>query len=382
MKPSQLLISVLVVLVVLSIAIGVATMENDSPTALEPQKGSGLEVANSDGPMPKAVIDETSYEFGTMGVGKTMSHKFVVRNEGDAPLRLKKGESTCKCTVAELENEELAPGASVEIDLEWHPISPDPLFQQTAKIHTSDPNMTEISLTILGTVDSPIVPLPTSVWDLGEFNVEEESATIKTQLVSRQLEAFEITNAAPATPNIVCKWDAMTAGELEEQDFKSGYNVTVTVTAPFVVGPLESSVKFDIKAEGADDEEVNEVDVSINGIARGPLKLRPISPNGVWFQQRQLFSINSFTASDGTTAKYSVIARGLDDGKLEITGFEGPDNVEFKLTHQSRAFYWLEVTIKPGPSRLVGSNEPLKFKILTSHPTMPEWEVQLIYQAL
>ena len=37
---------------------------------------------------PRIVFPETSYDFGTITQGANVSHTFVVRNAGDAPLRL------------------------------------------------------------------------------------------------------------------------------------------------------------------------------------------------------------------------------------------------------------------------------------------------------
>ncbi len=40
------------------------------------------------GGAPKIVFSETSYDFGTLTQGADVSHAFVVRNAGDAPLKL------------------------------------------------------------------------------------------------------------------------------------------------------------------------------------------------------------------------------------------------------------------------------------------------------
>ena len=40
-------------------------------------------------PWPKAVMDETEFDFGRMEVGEEQSHTFTIRNEGEAPLVIK-----------------------------------------------------------------------------------------------------------------------------------------------------------------------------------------------------------------------------------------------------------------------------------------------------
>ena len=55
------------------------------------------------GEPPKVVVEEEVYDFGSMEVEQTLSHEFVVKNEGPGVLKLKKDRSTCKCTMSEFE---------------------------------------------------------------------------------------------------------------------------------------------------------------------------------------------------------------------------------------------------------------------------------------
>jgi len=43
---------------------------------------------------PEIFFPEKSYDFGTISQGSTVSHKFVVRNTGDAPLQLIKAKGS------------------------------------------------------------------------------------------------------------------------------------------------------------------------------------------------------------------------------------------------------------------------------------------------
>src|SRR5437762_13137562 len=69
------------------------------------------------GPYPKAVVDETDYDFGRMEVGEEQSHAYTIRNEGEAPLLIKEGPKTCQCTVSQVETGEVAPGAAARVTL-------------------------------------------------------------------------------------------------------------------------------------------------------------------------------------------------------------------------------------------------------------------------
>jgi hypothetical protein len=45
-------------------------------------------------PFPKAAIDATVFDFGTMHVCETGRHKFTIRNTGQAPLIIRRGPPT------------------------------------------------------------------------------------------------------------------------------------------------------------------------------------------------------------------------------------------------------------------------------------------------
>jgi hypothetical protein len=45
-------------------------------------------------PFPKAAIDATVFDFGTMSVDETGRHKFKIRNIGQAPLIIRRGPPT------------------------------------------------------------------------------------------------------------------------------------------------------------------------------------------------------------------------------------------------------------------------------------------------
>ena len=67
------------------------------------------------GPWPKAIFDETEYSFGSMQVGTEKEHEFIIRNEGDAELKLQAGQPTCKCTAFELSDTVVGPGDQTKL---------------------------------------------------------------------------------------------------------------------------------------------------------------------------------------------------------------------------------------------------------------------------
>ncbi|MCG8583169.1 MAG: DUF1573 domain-containing protein, partial [Pirellulales bacterium] len=68
-----------------------------------------LPLPPADGPQPKAVAVEPSFDFGSMMGGDKGRHEFVIRNDGEYPLQLAKGKTSCKCTISDLPVTKLEP---------------------------------------------------------------------------------------------------------------------------------------------------------------------------------------------------------------------------------------------------------------------------------
>ena len=69
-----------------------ATSTNQPRAAATATKSENGDNPVSDG--PRISVPEASYDFGTIAQGSKVSHAFVVRNIGNAPLRLIKAEAS------------------------------------------------------------------------------------------------------------------------------------------------------------------------------------------------------------------------------------------------------------------------------------------------
>ncbi|HPW16764.1 MAG TPA: DUF1573 domain-containing protein [Candidatus Aminicenantes bacterium] len=62
------------------------------------------------GGKPKAVFKAVSHDFGQVKQGDVVSHEFVFKNEGGAPLVVESVETTCGCTAALVSEKRIDPG--------------------------------------------------------------------------------------------------------------------------------------------------------------------------------------------------------------------------------------------------------------------------------
>lgn len=127
---------------------------------------------------PRAVIEDSEHDFGSMAAGQSGRHRFRITNAGDAPLRLTRGRSSCGCTIAEVGGEEIAAGGSAEVTVEWRTKGEGGPFRQQVIVHTNDPRRPDVSLRITGSVVSTWRAIPPSVVFPKLGTDERQTATV------------------------------------------------------------------------------------------------------------------------------------------------------------------------------------------------------------
>ncbi|MBI1249683.1 DUF1573 domain-containing protein [bacterium] len=132
---------------------------------------------------PQAVVDETLYDFGVLPRFTKGTHIFVIKNEGLSPLSLKKGESSCSCTLLGMEDSDVPPGGQAEIKLEWTLKFKEGAFEQSALVHTNDPEMSEIEFRVKGLIETRFAFSEPSL--AFSKRIESKGASQDTFLVSR-----------------------------------------------------------------------------------------------------------------------------------------------------------------------------------------------------
>lgn len=93
---------------------------------MEPPSLSSIPFLPEDGPQPKIVIPETSYNFGIVGATDVVQKEFVIANVGEAPLTISRAYTTCGCTTADFTATVIPPGKvvimTVTFDAGYHDV--------------------------------------------------------------------------------------------------------------------------------------------------------------------------------------------------------------------------------------------------------------------
>ena len=104
---------------------------------------------------PKIQVSTELYDFGVAVDGTVVEFTVTVTNVGDQMLTVRKGPSSCSCTIPELPKETLKPGESMIIKIQFRTAGYSRYVQpvsQTVTLYTNDPTRPQVTITVRGTV--------------------------------------------------------------------------------------------------------------------------------------------------------------------------------------------------------------------------------------
>lgn len=95
---------------------------------------------------PKISVSEETYNFGDINVGDKVSHDFTITNTGNAVLKITKVKASCGCTAAAPEKNELKPGESTSINVEFNSARRSGKQRKHVYVFSNDPDKPQLRL--------------------------------------------------------------------------------------------------------------------------------------------------------------------------------------------------------------------------------------------
>lgn len=367
------------------------------------------------GPYPKVTVDESLYKFGEMAVGQSLSHKFILTNEGEAPLEVQKGDTSCKCTLSEMKDNIVPPGESIEVELTWTPKTPQEVFGQNATIWTNDPKNQELKLQVEGTVNK-LISFTGEYQGGPNWSLPTMSSTTPVSFTgkihTKYLDNFKILKLESSKPALITSVKPLTPDELKELSAKSGYSIKVTANPKdFPLGgftenlTVKTDIPGDAKAPHAHDDhdhkhhahdghkheeqaKFKDFVIQLSGNHTGPIRILPAF--GVhWDPKSMTLNLGDFAAKDGKEVTISMFVDGAEKPLRIIDQEIKPDFLKFeinkdeKFQSKTKQRYQLTFKIPAGIStRSFGRKNPARVKLQTDHPDAKEIDFKLRFTAL
>lgn len=388
MKAWILIVAALIVGV--GAGLGAAIVRMGTPTTEQLLSGAGIgrgdprmpRAAPTGGPQPKAVVDQPNYDFGMMDIHTTGRHDFVITNEGNHPLELSEGDTTCKCTLSKLNQKTIAPGESGDVTIEWTAKDLLGPYRQTATVFTNDPEQPRLTLTISGTITALVRAVPSQLVFTRIPSGENSTGYVHIYGYAPkplEIEALQMANSE-AAEHFDLVLEPLTAEQLaEEPDATSGYLLTVTVKSGLPLGGFQETISLrtnvgatsslEIPVEGTIGSDISVVGRGYDGDS-GTLRIGTVS------------------SSQGARRKLILVVRGpnrkdvnfrIDQVTPELLHVElGP----MKPLNQGAVLQApLSIEIPPGTptANFLGTKtgETGRIEILTGHPLAPRLEIKV-----
>ncbi len=385
MKPPAQLLTILFAATALGITVWLgryhgAISVSPSPVKVKKVEVTGLPIPEQ-GPYGKAVISETSHDFGVLVLGAKGEHVFVIKNEGQGPLRVKTGNTSCsQCTVGKVSrDDDIPPGASVDVEIKYEVKSPDDRFRQWAEVFTTDPDQKRIELVIEGLIDQPLRLAPEGMWSLGDLSPTEPTV-VRGLLYSRMNDTIVLDKFECSNPGVSVTWEpaSLDLDEVKTKKAKAAMVVTVTLAAGAPLGPFRETVKL-ISA----DQRQASIEFRLMGQRAGPIEF---GGRG-WNSENNAVVLGEFPADKGAKIKLNLYVRNLD-GELEVQAIEQKHNsVKIQIPATGRVLgkskmYEVEIEVPPGPSVLRRGPDAEKIRLKLNHPDATELVFYVSYHAI
>ncbi len=205
--------------------------------------------------LPRAAVYVTDHDFGTMDPLTDGAYDFEIKNVGDAPLELKLGPTSCKCTLSGLSADKLLPGQTGKVRLEWFTGRKQSRFEQTAVIYTNDPTQKHIALGVSGKVRMLIG------FDQEQLVVDriepDHSLTKEVLLYSQMWNDFEVVHFGSALPGITFAAEPISPADASDLEALSVKRIKVTIPGTLPQGEFTDTLRFRIQPPGADAKSLD-----------------------------------------------------------------------------------------------------------------------------
>jgi len=344
---------------------------------------------------PKAVVDHATYELGIIELAAELEHTFVIRNEGQTPLRLTPGPSECACTVAELPREPVPPGGEAKVklsiseaakndDLKAGPCARD------IHVFTNDPHRRDLVLKVTATVSRRATVAPSRVTLSLDSSkaLSAQERSFEAWVYSERWEQFDLSVAKLSQTHIECRIEPAAAAKLKERHARCGYRVAVTLPPDMAEGRFAEWIEFVAREKGVRNRSLGSSAGQTPGATTCRLEIGGRVNGRLTFYSPKIVDHNVLqlgTRPRGERVRETLVMKVSDDRRwLRIRQIETEPAflharlVPYASGPNGAGLYRLEVEI-PGDAPACACTGPHRgqVRLRTDHPRLRTIELQV-----
>lgn len=325
--------------------------------------------------VPRAVPVETVFDFGTMEPLQSRSHSFTIRNEGDAPLEIRQGPSTCKCTLSQLNQDSIPAGEEASVKLTWRTTSENDFFGHEAQVLTNDSQNEVLIFRVVGKIRS------TLSLDPPEFSlpsvVPGRPTRSKVVLNSEVWSGFNVFDLSSSLPGL--QWSVSdVSGSSVALPRTAAKEITITLPGDMPSGYFAHTLYLKIEPEG---ESARLHEIPIKGRV-----VRRVAVYGKGIDSTGKMTLGKVRQGKGLVKHFTVKVRD-EDPNLVLSNVEAePDFIQLAVEPYEKAntpgLYRMTVSIPKAAPPTVRMGEFGKLMVAFKNPRLKPLEFDLEFAIL
>ena len=347
----------------------------DDSLPIESATAAGNHSPNSDRGPRLTMLTPERYEFGFIDQNSKTHYTFKVKNEGDGPLELRKGPTSCKCTTVGMIKDRLQPGDTADIVLEWEANSADEIFEQYAEFETNDNRRRRFRLTVTGQVRAALRAEPREAIFNRVSAQEPAQAAVRIYGLGEQpleVVGHQLTHAKSA-PFFELEFTPLETSEIPaNSEYKSGVEMRVHMKPGLPLGQLAQTIQLTTNRNPA-----GKFEIPVYGTVVSDISL--IGPGAS--AENMMVDLGSFKSSEGAKATVYLVVKGphREETELKIASVTPAAELSAVLGEPLRnnaqlISYPVSLQVSPGaiPVSRLSSGSRIAVRVETTHPQIKE----------
>jgi hypothetical protein len=324
-------------------------------------------------------------ELGTLDPTDNAEYTFRVINRGDAPLKLRRGETTCQCTMSSIPKSGIPAGmgALIEVSSKLRDEEKGE-FTHGAEVYTNDPECPLLTFRIHGTIRT-ILDADRKVLSYQGYGKLPKRQG-KVALYSEVWEGLELLNVTSSSEAIRWETEEISQVKLSQLEAKSGKSLVVELPEREEVGQNLERLLVEVAPRSPsgeiDEAEARQVTVLIDQTVHPPFELisNQMTADNVLDMGKVL---------PGQEVRETVLLKIRDDHPvLDVHEVQvEPDFIEAECQpavegKPEKGIYRVNIAIQSGTMPGKYNGEQCCVRLLTRHENIPEITIPLKFVVL
>ncbi len=141
---------------------------------------------------PQLTVEPESLDFGVMQQLQVHNRQIILRNDGDATLKIENVTTSCGCVTARVDTNELAPGASTTLTVTFNSKKYTGHQVKYVRLHSNNPHQPDLKIVVSADIQPPLFTDP-KYKRLGFGRIYDgEMATKKAELWTEAVPRLEL----------------------------------------------------------------------------------------------------------------------------------------------------------------------------------------------